>query len=158
MDLQRLNAALTTDESDQAVPYKDSRALWTWGIGDCLETNPPAGPDWKHLLDNGLVTMHLTPAGAQYLADRKVASDAARWATHPWWAALSDARQNALLEMSFQLGYAAVTAWPTFMAALAAGDLPGAVAAGEDTLWARSQTPARAARVLALLSAGVFPS
>jgi GH24 family phage-related lysozyme (muramidase) len=157
MDLPRLNAALATDEGARSAPYKDTQNLWSVGEGTCLETNPLTGPQWKYLLDNSLISLNLTTDGASYLNDEKIAADQARWAQHPWWAQLSDARQNALLEMSFQLGYGAVTSWPEFMAALNAPggpDIAAAVAAARDTHWDQMQTHTRAERVLALLAAG----
>lgn len=159
MDLPRLNAALAVDEGVAKTPYKDTRNLWSVGEGTCLETNPLTGADWKYLLDHGLISLSITPDGMNYLNSQKIAADRQRWATHPWWATLPDPAQNALLEMSFQLGYSDVTGWPQFMAALNAPggpDLPAARTAAQDTLWARTQTPARAARVLALLVTPAF--
>jgi hypothetical protein len=46
--------------------------------------------------------------------------------------------------------------WTNFMQALQAEDYDAAAAAGLDSDWARTQTPARAKREMAMLKSGVW--
>ena len=44
-DLARLLAATRQDEGYRGQPYKDSRGLWTFANGRCLETHPLTGAE-----------------------------------------------------------------------------------------------------------------
>ena len=100
------------------------------------------------------ITMH----GADELERSQLqAAETQLRATFPRnWDALNDARQNALIEMAYQMGVEKELAFHTTLECVWSGDWAGAYAAGMESLWAK-QTPARAERVLAQLRDGTFP-
>jgi lysozyme len=135
---QDLAEALITEcEGCKLTAYKDSRGLWTIGVGHLL----PQGQDW---------TGHTIP---QEQADLMLADDmqTARVlaSEFPHYDELNEVRQAVLISMAFQLGSKPLH-WPHFMAALEARDYNAAADAGLDSLWAK-QTPARAAREMVML-------
>jgi lysozyme len=64
----------------------------------------------------------------------------------PWWTGLSDARQRALANMSFNLGMPTLKQFRNMLSALEAGDFDTAAREALDSRWAR-QVGARAERI-----------
>jgi lysozyme len=154
-----LNMAVTDTsayEGYRMSPYKDSRGLWTVGEGTCLETNPINGKDWKYLLDNGMVTMNISGAGARWLLRGKTAAELADLATrYPGFAALPDLAQTLLLEMAYQLGTDGVLGLTTFNKLVGTRQWAAAARDGRGTAWYK-ETPERAEKILAQLE-GIVP-
>lgn len=74
----------------------------------------------------------------------------------PWLPAQPADVQRALVNMAYQLGFEPFDGdgykdWPNMLNALKAGDREAAAAHALDSEWARTQTPARARRVAALI-------
>ena len=163
-DLDRLTAETRIDEGYKPKPYKDTRQLWTFGEGRCLETHPLTGAEWKMLLDRGLIEVSISVAGADLLERQELAALGVRLAhDYDFWPRLNDARQNALIEMAYQMGVEHEEAFHDMLGAIrtaTVSDTPAAWAIvkadGLDSAWAR-ETPARANRVLTQLATGVFP-
>ena len=163
-DLNRLTAETRADEGYKPKPYKDTRQLWTFGEGRCLETHPLSGAEWKALLDRGLIEVSISVAGADLLERQELAALEVRLAhDYDFWPRLNDARQNALLEMAYQMGVEHEEAFRDMLGAIRTAmvsDTPAAWAIvkadGLDSAWAR-ETPGRANRVLTQLATGVFP-
>lgn len=156
-DLARLEASTDGHEGFVASAYPDSKGLYTAGKGRCLETNPLTGEEWHYLLANKLAAFTITEAGANYLRDHDLqGAEAALRAHYHWFDSLNDARQNAFVEMRFQLG-------PKFddfhemLKAAAVGDWTRVHDEALDSHWANVDSPGRA-RVLAFqLLTGAFP-
>ncbi len=156
-DLDRLVASTGSDEGYKAGPYQDTKKLWTFGEGRCLETHPLSGAEWKHLLDNGMLALTIIRAGADWLMrtqllaiEKQLSEDYSQF----WWF-IGDARQNALIEMAFQMGVEKEEAFHVTLAALRDARYVDAKKAALDSDWAR-ETPARAARVAEELATGEF--
>lgn len=162
-DRARLAAAIALQEGFRPNPYKDTRGLWTFGIGRCLETRPLTGAEWKQLLDGGELAVVIGRAGADELTAgplEQIETDLAK--AYDFWPRLNDARQNALIEMAYQLGEAKEEAFHNMIAAVrraidsdAPADWEAAEAAGLDSEWAR-ETPGRAQQVMKQLRTGAF--
>ncbi len=136
-------------EGYKAIPYLDTRGLWTAGEGTCLEKNPISGPDWKYLLDNKLITVSISGAGARYLMRSKLAGDLRNLAARfPSFATLPDLVQTLLLEMSYQLGD--LTEFKQFDSLIVSRQWKAAAVDGRTTKW-YSQTPNRAEKILSQL-------
>lgn len=165
-NLDQLVAETRVDEGYKPKPYQDTRKLWTFGEGRCLETHPLTGAEWKMLLDRGLIDVAISVAGADLLERQELAALEVRLAHDysDFWNRLNDARQNALLEMAYQMGVEHEEAFHDMLAAIrvaVVNDTPAAWASvkadGLDSDWARRETPGRAERVLTQLATGVFP-
>ena len=164
-DMTRLMAATASNEGYDATPYKDTRNLWTFGDGRCLETHPLTGAEWKMLLDAGQIQVTINRDGASVLLREQLAATAAELAriNADFWPLLNDARQNALVQMAYQMGVEHEEAFHDML-----GDIRIAVrintpaawaavkAAGLNSLWAKDQTPGRAERVMTQLETGQF--
>lgn len=158
-----LTQEIDAQEGVRPVPYKDTRGLWSIGTGRCLETNPLTGAEWKYLLDHNLLTVSISPEGADWL--KQAALDAIGAYLAPrlfWFTALAPARQDALIDMAFQMGTVAVLGFKDMLAAIAAGDWQTAYyqalhkADGSPSDWAK-ETPERAQQVAQQLRDGIYP-
>ncbi len=149
IDMDKAVADTAGFEGYKAIPYKDTRGLWTVGEGTCLETNPIGGKDWKYLLDNKLITVSLSGMGARWLLRGKLAADlAALAARFPTFASLPDLAQTLLLEMSYQLGD--LREFATFDTLVSQHRFKEAAADARMTAWYK-QTPSRAEAILSQL-------
>jgi len=161
-DLGRLETDTALDEGDKSAPYLDTLKRWSFGRGRCLETAPLTGPEWKALLDRGYITVSLSPAGSALLEARQLAAIAATLEhDYDFWPKLNDARQNALVELAYQIGVAGELAFHDMIAAIRVAVVdnnwvPVATAALQSD-WAR-ETPVRAKIVVTQLCTGQFAS
>lgn len=71
----------------------------------------------------------------------------------PWWRNLSEARQQAIANMCFQLGIGRLLKFKTMLGRLENLEYGSAADAAKNSLWAR-QTPARARRVIKMIRDG----
>ena len=129
------------EEGRDRCSYKDSRGFDTIGIGALVD---------HRVRGAGLCDAAID---AQFAHDR--ASADAICARIPRFSTLNEVQKASLLSVAFQLGDQ-ILGWKHFMAAMAAGDLPGAAAALLDSNWARKQTPKRANRETSMLETGVW--
>jgi lysozyme len=108
----------------------------TIGIGRCLDRRGITTAEAMTLLENDIAELRAQLAQAL-----------------PWTAALSENRRMVLQAMAFQMGIAGLLAFKGTLAALRRGDYAAAADGMLTSLWAR-QTPARAARMAAMMRAG----
>lgn len=155
-DVARLMDSVTTDEAYKPVPYKDSLGLWTFGIGRCLETNPLTGAEWKQLLDNGWINASVGKVGAQWLAACELHAVESLLNRYSWFSQIGDVRQNAFIEMAYQLGIAKFARFTQMLAAANTGDWQGVYEQALSSLWAK-QTPDRAKMIARMLLKGEWP-
>lgn len=109
MNLDRVAARLRQEEGRRTTVYKDSRGYWTVGDGICVDARVRGA---------GLTSAMCDALMSLSLADR--AAELAR--RIPFWAQLNDARQDALLDMSFNLGVDGLMGFHEMLKALQAGD------------------------------------
>jgi GH24 family phage-related lysozyme (muramidase) len=153
----RLAASTDADEGWKSSPYPDSKKLYTVAKGRCLETNPLTGVEWRYLLANKLVSFSITEAGADWLRDRDLqGAEAALRAHYHWFDGLNDARQNAFIEMKYQLG-PHFDGFHDMLAAAAVGNWTRVHDEALDSDWARDDSPARARALALQLLTGAFP-
>lgn len=155
-DALRLLDSVTADEDYKPSPYKDSQGLWTYGIGRCLETNPLTGAEWKRLLDNSWMSVNIGKTGAQWLTTCQLAATEAALGRYSWFSSANAARQNAFVEMAFQLGISKFARFTEMFTAATAGDWQGVHDHALDSAWAK-QTPARAQMIATMLLTGEWP-
>lgn len=152
-----LEQEVDQQEGFRAAPYKDTRGLWTFGTGRCLETAPLTGPEWKHLLDAGLIQVNITETGADYLESSILAAVEQKLsAIFSWWPKIGKARQDALIDMGYQLGVPKLLTFSQMIRAITYEDWPTVYQQALDSDWAR-ETPARAQQVATQLRDNVYP-
>lgn len=164
-DTARLEAQVGSNEGFAAVPAKDTRGLWSVAEGWCLETNPPTGEQWRVLLENGWVKFSITKAGADWAMGTTLVERIDTISKLiPEWDLLNDARQNALVEMAFQLGVKKFLGFHDMLGAIPAaiktGDWSVVKAEALDSDWNREllKTHSHRAEIVAeQLASGEFP-
>lgn len=175
-DFARLETSTIDHEAFVDHPYPDSKKLWTFAIGRCLETNPLTAEEWRYLLDHRDLTVSISYAGATWLMRRGHAAcelDCKR-AFADFWLKLNDARQNILVEMVYQMSIDKVRGTPNIRGfkdmlaairrAVAEPDPEKAKthwaaveAAGLDSKWAKEDSPGRARKMMQQMRCGEFP-
>lgn len=127
---------LMADEGFRADLYQDSLGHPTIGYGTLCR-------GWSKTLAAKVM---------EYMAEEKQAALSSAW---PAFHRLDAVRQDALVNMAYQLGVGGVLRFKKTLAYLERGQYAEAAAEALDSTWAR-QTPARAARVAAMLRTGRY--
>ena len=138
MDIQRLVTQLTTDEDKRHKPYRDTVGKLTIGVGRNLDDRGLSDDEIAYLLANDIKIVEKE-------LDREM----------PWWRGMSDARQNAIANIVFNIGMPRFKAFKKSIAALQDKNYELASIELMDSLWAR-QVGDRAARVTKLIRTGQF--
>lgn len=139
-DRAKLEAELTLDEGRRLKAYRDTKGIWSIGIGHNLEgcgTAPLTRAKWD-LIANGI---NDTECDQLFTHDiDRTASDLDQHLS--WWRSLDPVRQRVLLNMCFNMGWGAGTSHGlhTFVNTLAMiqrGEYPRAADAMLASKWAR---------------------
>lgn len=135
----KLLSQLRDDEGERLAAYQDHLGFWTIGVGRLIDARKGGG---------------ITAEESAYLLGNDVTKrDQALRSTYGWFGKMSEPRQAAVLNMSFQLGLEGLAGFPKMLAALRDERWAEAETHALDSLWAR-QTPARAKRVARQLRTG----
>ena len=129
MDIKRLIDQLSIDEGRKSRMYLDSVNKWTIGVGRNLSDRALFEDEIDLMLKNdiSLVTKQLDES-------------------FPWWRAMSDERQHALINLCFNMGITTLLQFKDSLALLKAGKWDEAAAAFMCSKWAK-QVGNRAIRV-----------
>lgn len=140
MDRSQLVAQLEREEGRKARIYLDNATppRWTAGVGRNISDRSFSDDEINLMLSNDIAIV-----------------EKALDANLPWWRSMSDARQNALAGMCFQLGINRLLGFKQTLALMQAGRWDAAAAEALNSAWA-SQTPARAKRVADMIRKGEF--
>ena len=141
MDIDKLTASIKLHEGFRAFPYQDTTGHITIGWGRNLTGKGIADDEAQLMLGNDLQS-----------AIREAE-------TQPWWNAVkgNDARENAFVEIGYNLGFAALSNFHVALAAASNGDWPACGAALLDSLW-HEQVGQRAETLTAMIVTGQFPN
>lgn len=130
---------LIRDEGKRLTPYQDSLGYWTVGIG--------------HLLKSGEPRQAISEEQCRdYFIGDVVDAENRLTQILPGWRTLSDVRQRAMVNLSFNLGWK-LAGFKRFLAAMGREDY---VSAGQhlgDSLWAK-QVKGRAPRIIHMIVTG----
>ncbi len=135
-DKEVLLSELERDEALRLKPYRDSKGLFTIGIGRCLDTTGISEAEARYLLSNDVT--------------RTVADLDAHLA---WWRDLDAVRQRAIINMAFNLGIGGLLKFERTLADLRAGNFVGAANGMLESAWSR-QVGVRAQRLAKMVVAG----
>ncbi len=149
--MDKLIQELTVDEGRKAFPYKDTKGIWTIGVGHNLEANglPP------HILLALLQRVGLSDAEMDELLGHDIETIAvpALNVVFPEWGSETLERQEVLLNMAFNMGATVFATFKKFWAALRRGDHPDAAVEMMDSTWS-GQVGVRADRLRARMVEG----
>lgn len=128
------------------MAYRDSLGVLTIGFGFNLEAG--CTPKWLVIADG------ITRAQANALLDLKLAESLRDARTFAWFESLTPTRQDAIVEMLYQLGLSRFRGFGRMIAALKAHDYERASLEILNSVWAKVQTPSRAQRIAAAIRTG----
>lgn len=151
MDLRKLEAQLALEEGAPARTYLDTKGILSGGIGHNLIDEPEPGYD--------RIGVQVSPeTRSQWF--RKDIEDAINDLNHhaPWWHGLDDVRQNALLNLCFNMGWGGLSTFKNTLAAFAAKDYAQAANGFRHSQYANDVGPARSGRVCRMIETGQWPA
>ncbi|MBQ8678067.1 MAG: glycoside hydrolase family protein [Alphaproteobacteria bacterium] len=153
LDMAEIEKRLEFHEGLRLQPYFCTRGKQTIGVGRCLDTNPLTVQerrvcgDWHHGISRQAAFYLLRNDIKRCVKELKSGI--------PFFEALDDERQYALIDMCFQLGIRGLLIFRRMIAALGVGNYKEAARQCLDSAYAK-QTPARAARIAKCIEAGRF--
>lgn len=136
----KLTEQLKIDEGTRSCVYRDSLGFLTIGVGRLVDDRKPGA---------GLRPVEIDFMLANDIHERYRAISAAL----PCFKDLNEARQGALLNMSFQLGVDGLLAFKTTLSCIRRGEFDQAAFHMQDSKWAR-QTPVRAKKMAEQIKTG----
>jgi lysozyme len=136
MNRDELRSMLVLHEGLRLKPYKCTAGKLTIGVGRNLDDNGITQAEAFHLLENDIIA---------------VEDDLDR--TWPWWRQMTDARQQVLADMAFNLGITRLGGFVNTLAAMKRGDYEAAADGMLASLWA-SQVGRRAQRLAKMMREG----
>ena len=143
MNRERLEASVRKHEGYSATPYRDTRDFWTVGVGHLIHHDELRGYTPRRTL-GALFDYICDPATHEMWLkhDLAAAENDAKMFTVSF-PTLSDARQEVLVEMAFQLGGRGLGEFRRLRTAIETGHWVTAEAEMLDSRWFK-QTPNRA--------------
>lgn len=138
MNASKLAAQLEIDEGKRSRIYTDTVGKITGGVGRNLSDRPFSEDEIALMLKNDIAT-----AAAEL--DRAL----------PWWREMSEARQNVLTNMCFNLGIARLKGFANTLTLMRAKRYDAAAAEMLNSKWA-DQVGARATRLADMMRKGEF--
>tara|TARA_R110000868_G_scaffold331698_1_gene592691 strand:- start:5896 stop:6351 length:456 start_codon:yes stop_codon:yes gene_type:complete len=147
MNLIKLEAQLALEEGAPTRTYLDTKGILTGGIGHNLIDEPESG------FDRVGVIVPPEMRTKWFLKDIQDAIDDADREL-PWWKGLDDVRQNALLNLLFNMGWGGLATFKNTLAAFERGDYVAAASGFRNSQYARDVGKTRSGRVAAMIETG----
>lgn len=138
MDAEKLAAQLNVDEGRRPRIYVDTVGKVTGGVGRNLTDRPFSEDEIDLMLKNDI-------AMVEAQLDQRL----------PWWREMSEARQNVLANMAFNLGINRLLGFVNTLAAMKDQRYDAAALGMLDSTWAK-QVGQRAIRLAAIMRTGEF--
>lgn len=109
---------LEAQEGVRLKAYKDSRGIWSLGVGHNLQVDPTLYPQLQHLIAVGIT---------QAQCDALLAADLAHVTARldvliPWWNTLEPLRGDVLANLGFNVGVGELMTWHHTLGYAQAGD------------------------------------
>jgi lysozyme len=132
LNWQKLKGEIRAEEGWRGTACQDSLGYWTIGFGFLVDARK-----------SDALPLAVADVWLDYKLQEKIASLDAHL---PWWKKQPEEVQEALVNMTYQLGISGLLKFKNTLSLLEAGDREGAADSALQSLWAK-QTPARAKRV-----------
>jgi lysozyme len=131
-------------EGFKLEPYKDTKGLWTVGVGHLIGNGKTLPPEWNRKFSEDEVNN-------LFAEDYKEHKEGAK--KTPGFGKLNDKGQAALTDLAFNMGSNWYKGWPNFSKAMGEGDVNSAAGELEKSKW-YGQVGQRAPEVVGLLKEG----
>lgn len=141
MNGQLLLASLKSHEGKKLRAYQDPKGIWTAGYGRNLQVMTVTEECAENWLQEDMYSAMLS---AKKFPEFKMLD--------------TDARQNAFIEMIYQMGPGSVSEFHNMRAAIFKGAWEDAAKAALDSDWARRDSPTRAHIIAEMIRTGEFPN
>jgi lysozyme len=135
-------------EGVKTKPYKDSRGLWTVGVGHLIGDGHSLPPEWDR---------ELSMPEVMALFDKDFESHKKAAATVPNYDKLNPQGQAAMIDLAYNMGGAWWHRWPQFTKFMQDFNIEGAVNSLQTSAW-YTQVGARAREVVGLLATNENPT
>lgn len=143
MDIKKLEAMLTEDEGRETKWYKDTKGLWTNGIGHLATKNDIIGVDWTQ-----------EQVSENFEKDVNIAVTTLS-KNLSWFSSLDGARQCALINMCFNMGWTRLSGFTDMLKALSCGKWDIAALEAKDSKWYREDvSKTRSTRIINMFLSG----
>ena len=146
MNYELLRRQLWIDEGFRRKRYKDTKGIWTIGVGHNIEADPhyPYTEKDEPLTDQQINT----------LLDKDIATVVAELDQFcNWWRAMEEPRQRVLANMCFNLGWTRLSQFKNTLRAMHDSRYADAAQGMRDSLWYK-QVGARAERLAKVMEKG----
>lgn len=140
---------ICSDEGYRQKPYRDSKGIWTIGIGFNLESHGYTESQIQALEKDGWSYDY----ALQKLHER-IAEDVKWMSWWPLWSKLNEPRKAVLLNMAYQLGQDRLSKFKKMLAAVSSEDWETAAFEMRNSIWAKHDSPARAVRLAKVMETG----
>lgn len=147
MNLHRLEQQLALEEGSPPRTYLDSKGILTGGIGHNLIDEP------EHGFDRIGIIVPPEMRTKWFLKDIEDALDDLNREC-PWWKTLDDVRQNALLNLCFNMGWGGLSTFKNTLKAFEIGDYKTTANGFRNSQYAREVGPIRSGRVAKMIETG----
>ncbi len=151
MTTQYLFDDIAFDEGVKLKPYRDSRNIWSIGIGHNIQADPTLNAQLAHLMQTGIT---LDQAKAIFQHDVKTAELGLDLHV-PWWRTLDDVRQDSVLNICFNVGCGGLLTWHHTLGYLQTGQFSNAYLELLNTQPWHNQVGHRAERIAMQIKTGV---
>ena len=149
MNLEKLEKQLHLEEGRPPTTYLDSKGILSGGAGHNLIDEPEPGYDRPGIpVSDEMCTKW-------FLKDIQDAIDDLDREL-PWWRDLDDVRQNALLNLCFNMGWTGLSTFHNTLANFKAGNYAAAASGFLRSQYARDVGPTRSKRVAKMIETGVW--
>lgn len=174
--LPRCMALIRFHEGTEYKAYKDTKGLWTWGVGWCLDTRPATTEEravilgitneksapWENPYSLAMWLSNLQDHHKIIIAGLMLRSEIESLLPQletqlGYWSDLGDDRAAAMVDLAFNLGLSGLLAFKKTHAFLAQGKWSDAAHELLDSQYAKD-VGARAVRIAIMLKTGEWPS
>lgn len=143
IDYKKTEAMLTEDEGRTTKWYKDTKGLWTNGVGHLATEIDVIGIDWteEQVSDNFKTDVNI----AITTLTKNLS----------WFSSLDGVRQCALINMCFNMGWPRLSGFKNMLAALSKGQWAVAAMEAKNSKWYREDvSKARSTRIINMFLSG----
>jgi lysozyme len=139
VNVEKITKLLTLHEGWRNKMYKDSKGIWTIGIGHNLRDNPISDRAVRVIFEDDL-NDHAAEA----------------FKTYPWAAEMDEVRQGAFIDLYFNMGGSVIAQFKNTLAAMKVGNWEATALGLEQSAW-YGQVGNRGPRIVKMFRDGKWP-
>lgn len=144
MSVASIKDMIIRHEGKKNKPYKDTKGLWTVGVGHLIGDGKSLPPEWDRTFSD---------AEVMALFDKDYEHHRSAAERIPGFNKVNEKGQAALTDLTFNMGPAWYKKWPTFSKNLSAGNAAGAADSLQNSAW-YTQVKGRAPEIVNLMRSG----